>query len=116
MVELSDGSFDIYDLKTAAIDKQSITKGGHRRRRFIDYVQEGIAQLVNYKEYFKFEKNQQLAQQKYKIKVSEPTLILVVGNYDNAEKEEIREASRTLPEKCYIIDYDTLNAMFFNAQ
>lgn len=68
MVELSDGSFDIYDLKTAAIDKQSITKGGHRRRRFIDYVQEGIAQLVNYKEYFKFEKNQHFAQKKYKIK------------------------------------------------
>jgi hypothetical protein len=116
IVELSNGYFDIYDLKTALLDKANITKGGHRRRRFIDYVQEGIAQLVNYREYFEFEKNKQFAQAKYNINISDPTLILVVGNYDNAKKQEIREASRTLPRKCHIIDYDTLNAMLLNAQ
>jgi hypothetical protein len=57
IVERKDGGYDIYDLKTAALDRASLTKGPRSRRRFIDYVEEGIAQLANYREYFAFEKN-----------------------------------------------------------
>ena len=56
MLEREDGSYDICDLKTALIHKSSITKGQHRRRQFINYVDEGTAQLANYAEYFKFKK------------------------------------------------------------
>jgi hypothetical protein len=102
----------IYDLKTAALNKQSLTKGKRSRRRFIDYVNEGIAQLANYKEYFKFPQNQELAWEKYKVKVKTPNLVLVVGSFENANKEEIDEAC--LPFKnITIIDYDTFYATFY---
>jgi hypothetical protein len=113
LIEREDGYFDIYDLKTAALDKTSITKGNRARRRFIDYVNEGIAQLANYEEYFTFPKNQELAWQKYQVKVRNPQLVLVVGNFENVNKEEIEEASRAI-RNITIIDYDTLMQLFLN--
>ncbi len=115
IVESRDGRFDIYDLKTALLEKNNITKGGQRRRRFIDYVYEGIAQLANYEKYFTFEGNKQLVRNKYNIEVSNPDLILVVGNYENVRPEEIEQAKRALRSNYYIIDYDTLNAMFLKS-
>jgi len=115
MLEREDGFFDICDLKTAALTKQRITKDKHRRRRFIDYVYEGVSQLANYKDYFKFEKNKEYAESKYHVKVDQPNLYLIVGNYENAPKDEIEEASRMLPPNYLIIDYDTLNSMFLSS-
>lgn len=112
MLEREDGNYDICDLKTAITRKESITKGQHRRRRFIDYVEEGTAQLVNYEEYFKFKKNADWAWSRYKVKVNNPRLILIVGNYENAPRAEIEEATRKLKPNYQIIDYDTLNAFF----
>lgn len=112
MFERFDGRFDIGDLKTALLDKNQITKGGHKRRRFIDYVEEGIAQLANYEEYFKFEKNNEFARIHHNVMVTDPNLFLIVGNYENAKKEEIEEAARRLKPNFKIIDYDTLNALF----
>lgn len=115
MLERVDGYFDICDLKTASLDRQRITKGRHRRRRFIDYVEEGIAQLANYEEYFKFKKNKEFAQSHYDVKVSKPNLFLIVGSYENATKEEIEEAVRRLKPNYRIIDYDTLNTLFLRS-
>jgi hypothetical protein len=112
MLERENGNFDICDLKTAITYKKAITKGQHRRRRFIDYVEEGIAQLANYEEYFSFKKNADRAWSKYKVRVDNPRLILVVGNYENAPRAEIEEAIRKLKPNYQIIDYDTLNALF----
>lgn len=112
MIESDDRYFHICDLKTAMLDKENITTGGHSRRRFISKVQDGIAQLGNYREYFEYEANKQLALSKYGIRISDPNLILVVGSYENASPEEIREASRMATNKLLIIDYDTLNTMF----
>lgn len=112
MLERTDGYYDICDLKTAAMSKKRITKGHHRRRRFIDYAEEGIAQLANYEDYFKYEKNAELAWSKYKVKVKNPRLILVVGSYENTSREEINEAIRKLKPNYHIIDYDTLNSLF----
>jgi hypothetical protein len=112
MLEREDGSYDICDLKTAIMRKARITKGQHRRRRFIDYVDEGTGQLANYAEYFKFKKNAEWAWSRYKVRVDNPRLILIVGNYENAPREEIEEASRKLRPNYQIIDYDTLNAFF----
>ncbi len=112
MLEREDGNYDICDLKTAIMSKESITKGQHRRRRFIDYVDEGTAQLANYEEYFKFKKNADWAWSRYKVKVNNPRLILIVGNYENTPRAEIEEATRKLKTNYRIIDYDTLNAFF----
>lgn len=112
MIEREDGHYDIYDLKTAALEKENITKGQRRRRRFIDYVEEGVAQLANYAEYFTFSKNCEYALKKYGIKVRNPNLILVVGNYDNVNKTEVEEACRRLSSNINIVDYDSLLQMF----
>jgi hypothetical protein len=112
MIERDDGFYDVYELKTALLEKQSITKGERKRRRFIDNVNEGIAQLANYNEYFRFERNREYALNKYGIKVNNPNLVLVVGNYDNANKDEIEEASRHQLQNISIVDYDSLLQMF----
>ncbi len=92
LIERNDGYYDIYDLKTAVLGKESITKGKRRRRRFIDYVEEGVAQLSNYAEYFEYSKNRQFALEKYNIRIDNPNLVLVVGNMENADKTEVEEA------------------------
>lgn len=111
MLKREDGYCDICDLKTPCFDKD-ITKGKHKRRRFIDYIDEGLSQLANYEDYFKFQKNKEFAKSKYNIEVLDPRLILIVGNYENATEDEIREASRKLKSNYLIIDYDTLNTLF----
>jgi hypothetical protein len=112
MAQREDGFFDIYDLKTAALDRMRITKGEQRRRRFIDYIEEGIAQLAHYREYFTFEGNCQIAEKKYGIKVRNPRLTLIAGNIENADVREVTEACRRYPEIA-LLDYDTLAQLFF---
>lgn len=111
LVRRADGFYDIFDLKTGLIDKRNVTKGGRKRRRFIDYVEEGVAQLVNYREYFTFPKNALLAKEKYGIEIRSPNLVLVVGNWDNSFINEVQQACRRYPD-IRIIDYDSLCHMF----
>ena len=66
--------------------------------------------------YFSFPENAIAAQEKYRISVRNPKLILVVGSYDNAPFSEVSQASRQLRPNIEIIDYDTLNAMFISAE
>jgi Domain of unknown function (DUF4263) len=115
LLQREDGYFDICELKLPNPKQRSITKGPRRRRRFIDYVNEGISQLANYEDYFKYPKNAQLAESKFGIKISNPRLLLVVGSYENATAEEIQEASRSLQNKISIVDYDMLNSLAFNS-
>lgn len=114
LVQRSDGFYDIYDLKTAALDKKKITKAKRCRRRFIDYVQDGAAQLANYREYFSYKKNSDYAKEKFGVQLDNPNLILVVGNYDNIDKIAVQEACRQL-SNITIIDYDTLIQFFLSS-
>lgn len=114
MIKREDGSFDIYDLKTAALAKKNVTKGGRKRRRFIDYVEEGVAQLVNYKEYFDYPQNASYAKSKYGIYINKPKLVLVVGNWENSSPDEVKQARRRYPE-IEVIDYDTFCHLFLGA-
>lgn len=107
MVENQNGEWDIYDLKTARLDKTSLIKDDRKRRRFIDYVAEGIAQLANYREYFSYPKNQEYARDKFGISVFTPKMVLVVGSWDNLDPNEVIQASRQLDRNIDIIDYDT---------
>jgi hypothetical protein len=112
LLKLVDGHWDICDLKRPLLEKKKITKGEHSRRRFLDYVAEGIAQLANYEHYFSFKGNSQYASRKYGISVDNPKLILIVGNYENVDMEDIRQASRMLKPNYLVMDYDTVNASF----
>ena len=94
------------------MNKKRTTKGKHKRRRFIDAVNEGVAQLANYEEYFNFEKNRDYAYTKFGVKIKNPTIYLIVGNYANIIEDEINEAKRMLKENYKIIDYDTLRNMY----
>ncbi len=114
LVKREDGFYDIYDLKTAVLTRSSIVKGGRKRRRFIDYVEEGVAQLANYREYFEYPKNRELAKKKYGIEVNEPKLVLIVGNWENTDITEIKEACRRYKD-VNIIDYDTFTHLFIGA-
>ena len=114
LVKRPDGNYDIYDLKTAALAKKNVTKGARKRRRFIDYVEEGVAQLVNYKEYFTYPKNAEYAKEKYSVEVNEPKLVLVVGSWENSSQEEVTQALRRYPS-IEIIDYDTFCHQFIGA-
>ncbi len=107
MIENQNGQWDIYDLKTALLNRARITKDGRNRRRFIDYVDEGVAQLANYREYFKYKKNQDHAREKFGIHVSHPKLVLVVGSWENFDPDEVSQASRPLDKSIEFIDYDT---------
>lgn len=114
LIRRADGYYDIYDLKTAALAKKNVTKGGRKRRRFIDYVEEGVAQLVNYEEYFTYPKNAIYAKEKYGIEVEKPKLVLVVGSWENSSPEEVNQARRRYAE-IEIIDYDTFCHLFIGA-
>ncbi|SDR36997.1 protein of unknown function [Pseudomonas grimontii] len=111
LIKREDGYFDICDLKTAKLDKKKITKASRSRRRFIDYVAEGMAQLANYREYFKYPKNAGLAKKKYGIEVNNPRLILVVGSWDNLDADEVNQACRQYTG-IDVIDYDTLSQLY----
>lgn len=111
MIKREDGCFDIYDMKTAALARKNVTKGGRKRRRFIDYVEEGVAQLANYKEYFDYPKNADYARDKYGIQVNEPKLVLVVGSWENSSSDEVNQAQRRYPD-IEVIDYDTFCHLF----
>jgi len=113
LIQRADGSWDVYDLKTAALDSRNITKGRRRRRRFVDYVHEGVAQLAHYRDYFTYIENQRYVLEKYGIWIESPNLVLVVGNLDNASSTEVAEASRML-NGITLIDYDTLMQMFLS--
>jgi len=114
LVKRHDGYHDIYDLKTAALSKKNVTKGERKRRRFIDYVEEGVAQLANYKEYFTYPKNAIYAKEKYGIEIKEPKLVLIVGSWENSSQEKVKQALRRYPE-IDIIDYDTFCHLFISA-
>ena len=112
LVRRDDGFFDIYDFKTALLDKSKITKASRSRRRFIDYVGEGISQLANYREYFSYPKNAALAKEKYGVEVKEPKLVLVVGSWENVDPVEVEQACRQYGDLVQVIDYDTICQMF----
>jgi len=114
LVKRGDGYYDIYDLKTAVLDKKSLTKARRSRRRFIDYVEEGISQLANYREYFKYPRNAEQAKKIYGIEVSDPRLVLVVGSWENVDVDEVNQACRKY-HNVDVIDYDTVCQMFIGA-
>ncbi len=115
LIQRDDGYWDILDIKLPYWSKQKLTKSKRKRRSFLQIVDDAISQLANYEDYFNFDKNKLLAEKKYGVKINNPKLIIVIGNYNNYDKTEIQEASRKLKDNFMIIDYDTLNLKFYNS-
>jgi hypothetical protein len=113
MVRRADGYFDIYDLKTALLEKK-LTKKKRRRRAFVEAVYDGVNQLGNYREYFTYGKNAEHALSRHGVAVKNPRLTLVVGSWENYDSTEVAQACRMIPD-LEIIDYDTLIQQFLNA-
>jgi hypothetical protein len=111
----SDGFYDILDFKTALLDRGSTTRGPRNRRMFIAAVNEGLAQLANYAEYFNFEKNRLLALSKYGIQIDRPNLYLIVGNFDNTAAVEVEEAMRPFGKNIIVLDYDTVVQLYLKS-
>ncbi|NWC06594.1 hypothetical protein [Pseudomonas sp. G1002] len=113
LLKRKDGFYDICDLKTVAFKCKSLTKGRTSRKRFVDYVHEGIAQLVNYRDYFSIPENAEFAEAKFGVKVNNPNLILVVGSWENASVEDVAKASMN-HSGVTIIDYDTFCHLYIS--
>lgn len=105
---------DVYDLKLPLLNRAKITTGQRRRRRFVDSVEDGIAQLAHYREFLDVPENRTYAEAKYGVRFDTCRYGLVVGNYENVDAEEIREASRRLGDFT-LVDYDTLLQLYVEA-
>jgi len=108
------GDCDIFDLKRPLLSKDSITKGESRRRRFIDYVAEGIAQLAHYRAYLSIEKNRRYVEQRFGLRIREPRFLLIVGFYENVVLDHVKQAGRSVDD-IDVIDYDTVVQMYLTA-
>jgi len=114
-----DHTFDILDLKTGAIKYKSLTKGKKLRKgltiriRFVDYVNELISQLEEYKSYFKHEKNISFIKNKYNLDVDldNMKLIGIIGNQNNFDTSQVASALRPYKNYIKIISYYDLANM-----
>ena len=80
---------DILDLKKGLLKYRKLTKNGKSRIRFVDYLEELIAQLEGYRKYFMSQENSNWALQNKGIRVENPKLIGIVGNHNNFIREDI---------------------------
>lgn len=110
-IQRSDGYWDVYELKLPLLDRKSLTRGRRRRSRFVDSVEDGLAQLAHYREFLAIPEHAALAKEKYNVTFNSPRYVLVVGNYENVNAAEIAAARRRSPD-LELIDYDTLLQLY----
>lgn len=81
LMESKDETYHIVDLKKGFLGRK-LVKGKIGRERFIDYVTELVAQLINYERYFEESENRDYTKSNYGIEVNnEIKLIGVVGGF-----------------------------------
>lgn len=107
----SDGQAHICEVKLPLLERQSLTAGKHKRRRFVNPVVDGLAQLANYQEYFSIQSHRDLLTEKYGVNIENPRSILIVGSEENFDAEEARQAKRMLGA-VEVFDYDTVRALY----
>jgi len=110
-VQRSDGYWDVYDLKLALLNRKDLTTGKRNRRRFINTIEDGIAQLAHYRDFLSIPQHAALAKEKYGATFDRPRFVLVVGNYENANAERIADARRRFLG-LELIDYDSLLQLY----
>jgi Domain of unknown function (DUF4263) len=90
------GQAHICEVKLPLLGANSLTTGGHKRRRFTAPVADGVAQLANYVDYFSHVEHQQLLRRKYGVSIDSPRSILIVGSAENFDEQEVTQAQRML--------------------
>lgn len=110
-VQRADGFWDIYDLKLPLLDKKQLTRSSRRRRRFIDSIEDGIAQLAHYQEFLTIPANLAYAHETYGVSFDEPRFGLIAGNYENYDSEPVRDALRRFPN-IELLDYDSISRLY----
>jgi hypothetical protein len=111
LVVRPDGYCDIYDLKLPLLNRKKITVGSRNRRRFYYTVEDGIAQLAHYRDFLSIPEHATLAEEKFGARFSDPKCVLVVGNYENVNADEVAEARRRFPN-LEVIDYDSILQLY----
>jgi len=109
------GHAHICEVKLPLLDNANVTTGGHKRRRFISPVAEGLAQLANYQEYMTFEPHRRILRERYGVEIVNPRSYLIVGSAENFDQQQVREAQRMIAP-VQIVDYDSLRALYLVAE
>lgn len=105
LMESKDGTYHIIDLKKGFLGR-NLVKGKIGRERFIDYVTELVAQLINYERYFDEIENRDYAKSNYNIEVNnEIKLIGVVGGFYEYDEVAVSKVLRQYSTKITIISY-----------
>jgi len=115
LLRRSDGNWDIWDLKLPLLGRRDVTTGPRNRRRFVHDIEDGIAQLAHYREFFEIPEHRQLLADKYDANLDDPRYGLVVGNYENVDEDKINEAKRRLGS-FEMVDYDSVLQLYVAAQ
>ncbi|REG99387.1 hypothetical protein [Flavobacterium aquicola] len=104
-MESKDGTYHIVDLKKGFLGRK-LVKGKIERERFIDYVAELVAQLINYERYFEESENRDYAKSNYGIEVNnEIKLIGVIGGFYEYDEIAVSKILRQYSTKITIISY-----------
>jgi hypothetical protein len=111
LLQRPDGFWDIWDLKLPLLGRRDLTTGARNRRRFVNPIEDGIAQLAHYRQFLEVPENRTHLEEKYGAKLSEPRYGLIVGNYENVDANRIAEASRRL-DHFEMIDYDSILQLY----
>jgi hypothetical protein len=101
---VTDGYCDILDLK---LPGKRILSGTVERRTFAADVNEAIAQVHTYKEYFDDPKKREEVRTKYGLLVYKPNIMVLIGASKNIETEDLIKITERY-RFCRIITYDDI--------
>jgi DNA polymerase III delta prime subunit len=97
---------DILDLK---LPTENLIVGKKDRLHFSAAVQNAIAQVREYRDYFEVPQNRQKVLGKYGLTAYRPTAAIIIGRYpENISEEKLKQISEANPSYLKIITYDQL--------
>jgi hypothetical protein len=83
---VTDGYCDILDIK---LPDKGMLVGRDDRRRFSYAVEDAIAQVSEYREYFNDPRNIENIEKKYGIRIYKPNIVVLIGDSKNIDVEEL---------------------------
>ena len=88
---VNDGYCDILDIK---LPDKKIIVGSKDRRRFSKNIEEALAQVSEYREYFNESKNRGYIEEKYNVRILKPNVLVLIGESTNIDTEEFNHEDR----------------------
>jgi hypothetical protein len=83
---VTDGYCDILDIK---LPKKKVVVGPKVRRRFSHEVDDALAQVNEYREYFNNPENREKVEKSYGLKIYKPNMLVLIGDSANIDVEEL---------------------------